>query len=142
MLTIDFSVIIQVVNFLVLLFLLNAVLYRPIRRILKRRNDEIEGLTHSAAELEEKSLVRSRGLEESNASARREGFREKESLRSEAMEAEKKMYHEATTVAGGKMEEARKRMVARVQEIRKELEKEMGTFSSELAEKILGRRLS
>jgi F-type H+-transporting ATPase subunit b len=142
MLTIDFSVIIQVVNFLVLLFLLNVVLYRPIRRILKRRNDEIEGLTHSAAELEEKSLVQSRGLEESNASVRKEGFREKESLRSEAMEAEKKMYHDATTVAGGKMEEARKRMVARVQEIRKELEKEMGTFSGELAEKILGRRPS
>lgn len=142
MLTIDYSVIIQVINFLVLLFLLNAVLYKPIRRILKRRNDEIEGLAHTATDLEEKGLAQEKGLDESAAAARREGFREKESLRAEAMEAEKKMYQDATAAAGGKMEEARKKVVERVQEIRLELEKEMGTFSSELAEKILGRRLT
>jgi F-type H+-transporting ATPase subunit b len=142
MLSIDFSVVIQVVNFLVLLFLLNVILYRPIRRILKRRDDEMNGLSQGAAELEEKALAQARGLEESNGSARREGFKEKESLRSEGMEAEKRMYQEATAVAGGKIEEARKGMVERVQEIRRELEREIGTFSSELAEKILGRRVS
>jgi F-type H+-transporting ATPase subunit b len=141
MLTIDHSVFIQIVNFLVLLFLLNVFLYKPVRRILKRRTDEIEGLAHTAAELEEKGLVQSKGLEESVASAQREGFREKEALKAEAVEAEKKMYQGATTEAGAKVEDARKKVAERVQEIGRELEKEMGSFSSELAEKILGRRL-
>jgi len=141
MLSIDSSVIIQIANFLILLFLLNIILYRPIRKVLRQRNQEMSVLEGGAADLQAKALEYSNTLEENLANARRLGFRERESLRAEGLELEKKMYQEATASAGGKMEEARKRMELRAGEIRSTLEKEIGLFSQELAEKILGRRL-
>jgi len=141
MLSIDSSVIIQIANFLILLFLLNIILYRPIRKVLSQRNQEMSGLEHRAADLEAKALEYSNSLEENLASARKLGFRERESLRAEGLELEKKMYQEATASAGSKMEEARKSMEMRAAEIRSALEKEIGLFSKELAEKILGRSL-
>ncbi|PKN27180.1 MAG: hypothetical protein CVU64_16385 [Deltaproteobacteria bacterium HGW-Deltaproteobacteria-21] len=141
MLSIDSSVFIQIANFLILLFLLNIILFRPIRKVLSQRNQEMNVLAHGAADLEAKGLEYSSSLEENLASARKLGFRERDGLRGEGLEVEKKMYQEATASAGSKMEEARKRMEMRAGEIRTTLEKEIGIFSQELAEKILGRRL-
>lgn len=141
MLSIDSSVLIQIANFLILLFLLNIILFRPIRKVLSKRNQEMSVLAQGASDLEAKGLEYSNSLEENLASARKLGFRERESLRGEGLEMEKKMYQEATASAGSKMEEARKRTEMRAGEIRGSLEKEIGLFSRELSEKILGRRL-
>ena len=40
----DFTLFIQIANFLLLIFLLNIVLYRPIRKILRERRDEEDAL--------------------------------------------------------------------------------------------------
>jgi F-type H+-transporting ATPase subunit b len=98
-------------------------------------------LAHGAADLEAKALEYSNSLEENLASARKLGFSEREGLRGEGLEMEKKLYQEATASAGSKMEEARKRTEMSAGEIRRSLEKEIGLFSKELAEKILGRRV-
>lgn len=141
MLSIDSSVLIQIANFLILLFLLNIILFRPIRKVLSQRNQEMSVLAHGAADLEAKALEYSNSLEENLASARKLGFSEREGLRGEGLEMEKKLYQEATASAGSKMEEARKRTEMSAGEIRRSLEKEIGLFSKELAEKILGRRV-
>ncbi len=142
MLSIDYSVFIQIANFIVLLLLLNIILFRPVRKVMNQRGREMDDLARVAADLEAKASEQAKALEENMASARKQGFREKESLRSEAQSLEKKMYQDATASAGGKMEQARKTTEQRVQEIRGSLEKEIGLFSQELAEKILGRRLT
>lgn len=141
MLSLDYSVLIQIANFLVLLLLLNFILFRPLRGLMARRNREMDDLAHVAADLEERASKQSKALEEKVTSARKEGFRELEGLRGEAVALEKKMYQDATVSAGRKMEEARKRTEERVKEIQVSLEKEIGLFSQELSEKILGRRL-
>jgi len=41
MISIDYTLLIQIANFLVLLLILNIILYRPIRNILSRRKEEI-----------------------------------------------------------------------------------------------------
>lgn len=141
MLSLDYSVFIQIANFLILLLLLNVVLFRPVRRIMGERNREMGELEHVTADLQVRVAEQSKALEENEAAARKQGFKEREGLRSEALHVEKKMYQDATASAGGKMEQARKATEERVKEIRTSLEKEIGLFSQELAEKILGRRL-
>jgi len=44
----DISVLYQMVNFLVLLFVLNLVLYKPIRKVLLDRKAKIEGMQKEA----------------------------------------------------------------------------------------------
>jgi F-type H+-transporting ATPase subunit b len=141
MLSIDFSVFIQIANFLILLLLLNAILFRPVRSIMGQRNREMDDLKNAAATLQSKAAEHTKALEEGLVSARKQGFGEKEGLRAEALGLEKKMYQDATASAGGKMAEARKRTEEKVKEIRRSLEEEIGLFSRELAEKVLGRRL-
>ena len=141
MLKIDYSVFIQIANFLILLLLLNIILYRPIRRILKQRKDAMEGLEVRASDLQGRAAKDSKALEENISGARREGYKERESLKAEALETEKKMYQEATAKAGDKLDRARKEAEQKLAEIRQGLVQEVGLFSRELAEKILGRSL-
>lgn len=141
MLKIDYSLFIQIANFLILLLLLNVILYKPIRRILKQRKEEMEGLDLRASDLQGRAAKDSKALEENISGARREGYKEKESLKAEALETEKKMYQEATAKAGDKLDRARKEAEQKLAEIRQGLVQEVGLFSRELAEKILGRSL-
>ena len=141
MLKIDYSVFIQIANFLILLVLLNIILYKPIRRILKQRKDEMEGLELRASDLQAKAAKDSKTLEESISGARREGYKEKESLKAAALETEKRMYQEATAKAGDQLDRARKEAEQKLAEIRQGLMQQVGIFSRELAEKILGRSL-
>ncbi|MBN1106838.1 MAG: hypothetical protein JXL84_25775 [Deltaproteobacteria bacterium] len=141
MLKIDYSVFVQIVNFLILIFLLNIILYRPIRKVLQQRRDEMDALEGAAGGLQGKAAKHERELNENAVAARREGYGEKESLRSEALDLEKKMYQDATASAAEKMEGATKERVAVLGEIRQALEKDVGLFSRELAAKILGRSL-
>jgi F-type H+-transporting ATPase subunit b len=141
MLKIDYSLFIQIANFLILLLLLNVILYKPIRRILKQRKEEMENLELRASDLQGRAAKDSKALEENISGARREGYKEKESLKAEALEREKKMYQEATAKAGDKLDRARKEAEQKLGEIRQSLVQEVGLFSRELAEKILGRSL-
>ncbi|MBN1102692.1 MAG: hypothetical protein JXL84_04665 [Deltaproteobacteria bacterium] len=141
MLKIDYSLLIQIANFLILLLLLNVILYKPIRRILKQRKEEMEGLELRALDLRDRSAKDSRSLEESILGARREALKEKESLKAEALEMEKKMYQEATAKAGEKLDLARKDAEGKLAEIRQGLVREVDLFSRDLAEKLLGRSL-
>ncbi len=44
MVSVDYSVIIQIINFIILIWVLNMVLYKPIRSILSQRNEKISGM--------------------------------------------------------------------------------------------------
>ena len=52
MISLDITFIFQLVNFLVLMMLLNVLLYRPIRKILADRAAEIAGGHEKAAEVD------------------------------------------------------------------------------------------
>ena len=44
MVNIDGTLFVQIANFIILIFVLNSVLYRPIRKILKEREEKVNGL--------------------------------------------------------------------------------------------------
>ena len=44
MVSVDGSIVVQIVNFLLLIWILNMVLYKPIRKILLERKEKIAGL--------------------------------------------------------------------------------------------------
>jgi F-type H+-transporting ATPase subunit b len=137
----DFTLFIQIANFLLLLFLLNAILYRPIRRILKKRRDEMDTFQNLIQGFESKFTTYSKKIQEGTAEARKEGLKEKESLKKTGTDEEKQMLREASAKASGRMGEARKEIEEKVKGVRLSLEKEMALFSKELAEKVLGRSL-
>jgi F-type H+-transporting ATPase subunit b len=141
MLKVDYSLLIQIANFLLLLFLLNRILYRPIRCILAERAEQMSTFENTIADLQQKSARDADSLEQNVKSARKEGFDKKEGLRGEGLEEEKGMIQKASATAGERIGEAKAEIGRHVEDVRKALEKDIGAFSQDLAEKILGRNI-
>jgi F-type H+-transporting ATPase subunit b len=135
----DYTLFLQLANFLFLLFILNILLYRPVRQILGKRRAEVDGLQNSVSDLEGKANRFAGELEESMAKTRKSGYEEKESLKSQGLEEEKAVLKEAAKASGERMGQARTEMEKELQRASGALEKEISLFSRELAEKILGR---
>ncbi|MEZ4566961.1 MAG: ATP synthase F0 subunit B [Desulfobacterales bacterium] len=62
MVSLNGTVVIQIINFLFLIWALNAVLYKPIRRILAQRNEKIFGLENGIDESESKVREKDQAL--------------------------------------------------------------------------------
>jgi len=141
MLSIDYTLFIQIANFLFLLFILNILLYRPIRRVLSQRNAEMASLEHAMTDFEMKAVGSLRRLEDGMVAAKREGAAEKEGIRLSGLEQEKGMLRKAANEAGDRMSQAREDMEKKLVAARQSLEREIAGFSTELAQKILGRNV-
>ncbi|MGD8386594.1 MAG: ATP synthase F0 subunit B [Desulfobacteraceae bacterium] len=145
MLNIDFSLWpvgvlwIQIANFLVLLLLLNIIAYRPIRSILAKRADEMNGMQEAAESLQEKYVQNEQLLQENVVEARKEGFGVKEGIKKEGLDQEKGMLQEAGAKTEEQLGKAREEISQTLASVRQTLQGEVDQFSQELAEKILGR---
>ena len=139
MLNIDGTLFVQIVNFLVLLFIMNIILYRPIRGIIAKRDEEMKSRRNSVEEYRSKAEKDQKGIEEGLIAARKEGFAEKESFKSQGLEEEKGILREAGSSVEQKLDAAKKELESKLIDVRKTLEGDIRMFSSELAEKILGR---
>jgi len=141
MLQIDQSLLIQMGNFLLLVFLLNIFLYRPIRRIIAQRGEEMGSLEHAIREYQGKAEENEKGIQEHMVQARKEGFQVKESLKMEGLEKERRILQESGSTAEQKISKARSEIDEQVKDVRKILDEQVAVFSKELAEKILGRNV-
>jgi F-type H+-transporting ATPase subunit b len=139
MLNIDGTIFIQIVNFLVLLFVMNIILYKPIRGILAKRDEEMDSRRSSVEEYRNKAEKDQKGIEEGLIAARKDGFLEKESFKAQGIEEEKGILQKAGGSVEKKLDAAKKDLDSKLVDVRKTLEGDMQVFSNELAEKILGR---
>jgi len=71
MLNIDGTMFLQIANFLVLLFILNLILFRPIRRILAQREDEMNSRQKTIDDFQDQTEKNEKGIEEGIVQARK-----------------------------------------------------------------------
>lgn len=139
MLKIDYTLFIQIANFLLLLFLLNIFLYKPIRKILIQRSEEVKSFEGTIADFQAQAARFNKELEENASAANQEGLKEREKLKGEGLEGEKGLLREANTSSAEMIDQARKDINHKVAEARRSLETELESFSRELAQRVLGR---
>ena len=139
MLEINSTFFFQIGNFLLLLLLLNIVLFRPIRRIMIRRDEELDSLQKSIADYQGRSEQNEKNIEEGMVLARKDGFAVKEKLKGTGLEEEKVVLQGANSSVEEKLGKAKSEMEMKMADVRKALADQVAGFSTELAEKILGR---
>ncbi|MDY6880284.1 MAG: ATP synthase F0 subunit B [Desulfatiglans sp.] len=139
MLEINYTLLIQIANFLVLLFALNIFLFKPIRAILQKRQEETSRLEEVIEDFRLKADKSESGLEENKILAQKEGQAEKGHLKAKGVEQEQGILKEAAASAETRITEAKKDMEGKIAEVREALEDQISRFSGELAAKILGR---
>jgi F-type H+-transporting ATPase subunit b len=141
MVNIDVSVVIQIVNFLFLIWALNVVLYKPIRSILQQRKEKIDGLEQGidtlAGDAKQKEDAYASGIKD----ARAKGIKEKEALMAVAAEEEKAQIAKITQKAQADLATVREQIATEAESARSALAKEVETFAEAIGQKILGRAI-
>jgi len=142
MIDIDWTLYAQIINFLLLVFLLNVVLFRPIRKALRDRQAkllaqeaEINVLTDQGRSLEDE-------IKEELAAARRAGAGARETLVQEGAQAEATLLDEVKQQVAVEWATVEKKIKADMAKARKSLQTQTQSFAQLLATKILGRELS
>jgi F-type H+-transporting ATPase subunit b len=141
MIEVNVTLLIQMANFLVLLFLMNHVLYRPIRRVVAQRRDFIaeRQTAIETAEAEAQSSAEQMNLRIQD--ARKLGRQRIQEFKAQAYEQEKALLQSAMGQAAGQVQQMRDQIRTEIDGARKKLSGQVKTFSQELAQKILGRSL-
>ena len=135
----DMSIFIQIINFLILIWLLNAILYKPIRNILIQRKEKISGLEQSIGNAEAKTLEQDETFSNGIKEARSKGLAQKESLLQQALDEEKEMIDKINLKAQTELSNVHEQITIEVTEAKESLLKEVDGFAKAIGEKILGR---
>ena len=135
----DSSALIQIINFVFLIWVLNILLYRPIRKILAQRKEKIDGLELSIETSDKDALEKDEAFGAGIKEARARGFKEKEALMQLATDEEKKIIADINSKAQAELAEIRDKIKNEADVARASLQKEVDNFASQICQKILGR---
>jgi F-type H+-transporting ATPase subunit b len=137
----DGSLIIQIANFLLIIWILNLILYRPIRNILRQRKEKIEGLELRIETYNEDAQKKDDAFASGIQEARTKGLKEKETLLQSAAEEEKQIIANVNAKAQAELAEIRKKIVKDAEAARASLQKKVDEFANDICQKILGRKV-
>ncbi len=142
MIDIDWTLIVQIFNFLLLVYLLNLVLFRPLRQGLKHRQSVIDGYEGDIAKLavEEQGLLAE--VEGRLTDARREGLSQREALRLEGSQAEASLLEQVKKEVDAEWAQVSEKIKSDVAKAREALAAQAQEFARGLAAKLVGRELS
>ncbi len=135
----DISTLYQMVNFLVLLFVLNLVLYKPIRKVILDRKAKIKGMQKKAEKAASDLVSGEEAYKDGLKVARTEGLKEKETFIDEASEEEKEILDKINKKAQANLVQIREQVAKETEQARKSLEGEVEIYARAIGEKILGR---
>ncbi len=139
MITLDWSILIQMINFIVLVWALNYVAYRPIRGILARRKEKVEGLESGINRFESDAREKASAFDVGIREAREKGIRMKEEMAEKARQEEQEMLERIHEKARQDLEDIRSRVSRETEEVRRSLQSQIDSFANEISKKMLGR---
>jgi F-type H+-transporting ATPase subunit b len=135
----DWSFTLQIANFLFLIFALNLLLYRPIRRILQERRDKFKGMEAAIQRAGQTVQEKEEAFAKAIKDARARGLKEKEGLVQQAEAEERKLIESINLKAQTDLAEVRQKIQADADRARQSLQQNVASFANEIARKILGR---
>lgn len=142
MISINATLFLQIIHFLILMFILNRLMFRPILRIINERDrhiadekDQLNRIEKETRELTDKCVSMERD-------ARSGASEESAHLRKEAIEAAEKIFSETREEVATIRNRIEKEIDHKLKEAQQSLRKEATNLAGELTEKLIGRRLA
>lgn len=141
MISLDLAFVIQLVNFLLLMLVLNIFLFKPIRKVMADRKAQIDGARERAAavdkDVQEKMALYEARLREIKAKANAE----RDALRSDALREEAAVIEKARKEAADSLSSIKARVAKEAADAKEFLTVQARSLSLEICEKVLGRSL-
>jgi F-type H+-transporting ATPase subunit b len=135
----DISLLFQIANFLFLIWALNMILYKPIRKILRERKEKIETFETTIATFDQDIQEKDQAFTNGQKAARVKGLKEKEALMQAAGEEESKIIADVNAKAQQEIAEVQDQIKAEVDVARGSLQEKIDEFANDISQKILGR---
>jgi len=142
MIDIDWTLFAQIINFLLLVFLLNLVLFRPIRQSLKDRQARLAAAAAEVDGIHTQGQGVDSQIRESLADARRQGAGQREKLRQEGTQAEASLLEQVKQEVDEEWGRVEKKIKGDMAKARQTLKAQVQSFAQSMAAKILGREVS
>jgi len=139
MIELNWTFLVQMVNFLVLMFVLNKILYKPILKILDERDEKIVGGQQRIKKLEEKSQQMLQEYTDRIYEGRVTALEAKNSARKAAEAQANEIIVEARKKAEEMIAQVRLEMAQEVEKAQKDIETELGSMATSIAGRVLGR---
>jgi F-type H+-transporting ATPase subunit b len=137
----DWTFLLQMANFLILMWIMNVILYKPIRNVLIQRKNRVSGLEESIVASEKDVKDKEEAFMVGIRDARAKGMKQKESLIAEATVEEKKIIAAINEKAQADLAEVRGQISKEAQVAKDSLMQEIDDFSEAIGQKILGRAI-
>ena len=141
MVSIDYSLGIQIINFVLLIFILNVLLYKPLLGMIDKRKKQFEESETEVRRLQETVEQKMAAYEEKLRQAKAAATEQKKEIISRGAEEAKAVIEAVRIEIPGLMEQFHLRMEREVGEAGKILRDQSQKLSVEIAEKVLGRSL-
>jgi len=137
----DITFVFQLVNFLVLMLLLNQFLYKPVRKVLAERAGQISGAKEKSAAVDAEVQEKMAEYEARLRAIRSSAADERGALKKEAQAQENAILDKAKAEASDKVAAIKARVAKEAEDARRLLKDSAQTLSAEICEKVLGRSL-
>jgi F-type H+-transporting ATPase subunit b len=139
---INWSILVQMTNFLLLIFILNIVLYKPLLKILNERDKRILETQQKTRDFSEETEKIISAYNEKLQSAKIEAMAQKNNAKKDATEKANIIIEESRKEAEHLLLEVKHQISKEIETARKELEPELERMALTIAEQVLGRKVA
>jgi len=137
----NFTFVLQIISFLILLAALSKLLYKPLMKYLEERTQKTTGLIEGARDAEEKARQHAGEALKALDVAKEEALKLKEESKRSADKERLDVAGRAKEEAQRLIEEAKKQIEKKYKDATKKVALEVGDLSVNIAAKILGREI-
>ncbi len=142
MIEINLTIVIQVLQFLILMFILNRLLFKPISQVMAERKAKINAWEEKTQNLQDSARVKLEKYENQLREERTQAQERQEQLTKELKKKEEENIQTVSEEAAGLVALAQQALVEETERLRLELRQQAVELSQILAEKVLGRKVS
>lgn len=137
MLDLNITLVFQLVNFFIAIFVLNILLIRPIREIIKKRNDVMDNLAGEADSFESQAAERLANYEAELARARQDAGLTREEGRNAGLTEQQGIVGTAQKSARDILADTRRSLRGQAEATLSELRNQVSDFSARLADRLI-----
>lgn len=141
LISINETMIIQLISFLIFMFLFNRLMIQPLRNVAREREQYLERMQNEANEAKDDTKTLLHEIENKKDRIRSEAFQVSQELEKEGSKTMTQLLDEARETIGNRRAAVKVEIDAKLAEARGAIESEAETLAVNMMEKILGRRL-
>ncbi|MBW2593583.1 MAG: hypothetical protein JRE58_11420 [Deltaproteobacteria bacterium] len=141
LISINETLLVQLISFLIFLFIINRIMFRPLRRVMIERENHVEKINLDIIDAGESLYSVTDQIKQKKTAVRSEAFEVSEKIREQGMQKSAEMLSAVRAEINNLQSKARTEAEAQLTEARKKLDNESEVLSISIMEKVLERRL-